>query len=103
MSNYPDDFDTAAHNARYGATPFLGSEAEFRADLTRDGAFDDQPCEVPQHTPASVTHRDCPDCLSVAGKACTDWTKSAVTGGWRGTGFVIEGAHTGRVAAMVQS
>ena len=77
---------------------------DFIVDMWRDGAFDDHGFTiVPQHTPKSVTQRDCPDCLSVAGKLCTDWTKSAVTGGWRGTGYVIEGAHTGRLAAMVQS
>jgi hypothetical protein len=74
---------------------------DFRVDMIRDGALDREPHLSPRVMQASVQHSDCPYCLSVAGKLCTDWTRSPITGEWRGTGYVIEGAHSGRLAAMV--
>lgn len=103
MSNYPDDFDAAAHDARYGVRPFFCGEADFLVDMIRDGAFDNEPHLAPKHTPASVAHNACPDCLSVAGKLCRDWTRSPVTDEWRGSGYVIEGVHSGRFGAMVSA
>jgi hypothetical protein len=76
---------------------------DFRVDMIRDGAFDDMPHLAPRVIEASVRENDCPQCLSVAGKLCTDWTRSTITGEWRGSGYVREGAHAGRLAAMVSA
>jgi hypothetical protein len=76
---------------------------DFTVDMIRDGALDDAPHLAPRVMEASVRDSDCPECLSVAGKLCTDWTRSPITGEWRGSGYVREGAHTGRVAAMVMA
>ena len=73
---------------------------DFRVDMIRDGGFDDEPHLAPKHMLASVQHNDCPDCLSAAGKSCTDWTRCPITGEWRGTGYAMEGAHCGRYAQV---